>query len=650
MFLFGQESEAKLRIKGIILENFRGYKARTHVTLEQFTALIGRNDAGKSTILEALDYFFENSKPDHGDASIEGDAKQVLIGVVFDRLPSELTLDRGARSTLETEHLLNQDGDLEIHKIFNLAVQRPGAAKVFARAVHPTEEKVQGLLQKNNTALKALVKEMGLQDDCNLNENPSMRQAVYKSVGGNLLLELQNVPLNDDNGKAVWGAIQARLPLYALFRSDRASSDQDPEVQNPMKAAVHKALADIQDDLAEVVEKVRVRAEDTAKRTLEQLQAAYPDLANSLTPQFRSPSWANMFKVDLESDDGVPLNKRGSGVRRLILMSFFQAEAEKKRKEAGEGAFDGEVPVIYAIEEPETSQHPDNQRRIVTALMEVAEAGDQVLVTTHMPALAELMPVDCLRYIDRGDDGNVRIRSGDPEVYAEVAEALGVLPDPILGQTVKVAVLVEGKTDIDALVSLSLVLSESGELPPLDHDKIFWALGGGETLKDWVERDYLSNLDLPQVVIFDSDRTAEALPAHEDKQRRLNEINAWKDRTAFMTSKREVENFVHPDTIARLSDGLIELPNGFDPDFGDLPTVFAAAMRDAIDNKGLTFKPVDLNGERLRASKRYTKHILTSYVMRNMTVDEIKERSKYERDGATHYEVYDYLKAIQTYT
>ncbi len=89
-------------------------------------------------------------------------------------------------------------------------------------ATYPSEEKVQGLLQKNNTALKTMVKEMGIQDGCNLNENPSMRQAVYQSAGGNLSLELQDVPLNDDNGKAVWGAIQARLPLYALFRSDRA--------------------------------------------------------------------------------------------------------------------------------------------------------------------------------------------------------------------------------------------------------------------------------------------------------------------------------------------------------------------------------------------------------------------------------------------
>lgn len=192
-----------MRIRKIILENFRSYRERTEISLEQFTALIGRNDAGKSTILEAIDYFFENSKPDRGDASIGGDARKVLIGIVFDRLPTEITLDRGARSTLAAEYLLNEDEALEIHKVFSLAAQKPGAPKVFARAVHPSEETINGLLQKNNIDLKEIVREMGLEHACNLNENPSMRQAIYQSLAGKLDLAIQNVPLNEDNGKAI---------------------------------------------------------------------------------------------------------------------------------------------------------------------------------------------------------------------------------------------------------------------------------------------------------------------------------------------------------------------------------------------------------------------------------------------------------------
>ena len=178
-----------------------------------------------------------------------------------------------------------------------------------------------------------------------------------------------------------------------------------------------------------------------------------------------------MFKLELESDDQVPLNKRGSGVRRLILLSFFQAEAARLReKRQGENL--NRVPVIYAVEEPETSQHPDNQERIIRAFREVAEGGDQVLLTTHVPGLAGLLPLDSLRFVDSAaENQHVRVRKGTPEVFGEIADALGVLPDASEKPGAKVAVAVEGPTDIDALVSFAKVLTASGELQNFDHQQ-----------------------------------------------------------------------------------------------------------------------------------------------------------------------------------
>ncbi|MHB8392242.1 MAG: AAA family ATPase [Acidobacteriaceae bacterium] len=37
--------------------------------------------------------------------------------------------------------------------------------------------------------------------------------------------------------------------------------------------------------------------------------------------------------MTLTGDDQIPINKRGSGVRRLVLLSFFRAEAERHRNE-----------------------------------------------------------------------------------------------------------------------------------------------------------------------------------------------------------------------------------------------------------------------------------------------------------------------------
>lgn len=51
-----------MQIKSVILENFRGYQNRQVIQISDFTAFVGKNDVGKSTVLEALDIFFNEGK------------------------------------------------------------------------------------------------------------------------------------------------------------------------------------------------------------------------------------------------------------------------------------------------------------------------------------------------------------------------------------------------------------------------------------------------------------------------------------------------------------------------------------------------------------------------------------------------------------
>lgn len=316
-----------MKLKAVTLQNFRRFKPRIVVPIEGLTAFIGRNDVGKSTILEALDIFFEGGtiKIDPRDASTNGESANVRIGAIFGDLPPALDLDAGAQTSLSAEYLLNADSDLEIFKIYNCSVSgRVPAPKVYARAMHPFTEGVSGLLQKKNADLKKLVREAGVEANCHQNNNPSMRQALYAAAGELALTETE-VPLNDADAKNIWEAIKSSLPIYTLFQSDRASRAHDPEVQSPMKLAIHKAHAEINAELEGITQKVEEMAEEAAKRTLDQMKTAYPDmeLASVLKPSFEKPNWSSVFKLDLESDDGIPLNKRGSGIRRLVLLSFF---------------------------------------------------------------------------------------------------------------------------------------------------------------------------------------------------------------------------------------------------------------------------------------------------------------------------------------
>ena len=58
-----------MRLKRLRIRNFRCYVEETSVTLEDLTALVGRNDSGKSAILDALGMFFGEYTPDADDAT-----------------------------------------------------------------------------------------------------------------------------------------------------------------------------------------------------------------------------------------------------------------------------------------------------------------------------------------------------------------------------------------------------------------------------------------------------------------------------------------------------------------------------------------------------------------------------------------------------
>jgi len=75
-----------MRLKSLSLYQFRGYKKETVITFDKnLTGLIGKNDSGKSTILEALDHFFNDTKMDPDDWNIYADKSDnfIRIGCTF---------------------------------------------------------------------------------------------------------------------------------------------------------------------------------------------------------------------------------------------------------------------------------------------------------------------------------------------------------------------------------------------------------------------------------------------------------------------------------------------------------------------------------------------------------------------------------------
>ena len=59
-----------MKIKSLRIKNFRGYCDSGIIRFDSLTAFIGKNDVGKSAVLEALEVFFDPKKMDKGDVNV----------------------------------------------------------------------------------------------------------------------------------------------------------------------------------------------------------------------------------------------------------------------------------------------------------------------------------------------------------------------------------------------------------------------------------------------------------------------------------------------------------------------------------------------------------------------------------------------------
>lgn len=560
-----------MRLSKIRIMNFRCYRDEFSLDIDNLTVLIGKNDIGKSAILDALGIFYGEVKIDSDDGCIKGDKKNVRIICEFEDLPNELIIDADFPTTLADEYLLNENGKLEIHQVFNTDLKTAKPLGIFACALHPISPGRDDLLLLKNAELKIRATELDVSlDEVNLRVNTQIRRRLWES-SDHLEFQARDIPLDIETAKKIWEQLRQYLPSFALFKSDRTSTDQDSEAQDPMKAAVKEALKTKEAELTTISEHVEREVRAIAEQTLEKLREMDATLANELNPVFTPPNWANVFKINLTSEEEIPLNKRGSGVRRLVLLNFFRARAEQD-------AISNESPsVIYAIEEPETSQHPNNQIMLINAFQELAEFPErQVIIATHTPALARLVPTKCLRYICRDGDGCRVVQSGNDETYEEIAKSLGVLPD----HDVKLFIGLEGRNDITFLKNISNILHASGE-DVLDlHDLeekghvIFFPLGGSN-LALWTSK--LAGLNRPEIFLFDRD---EMPPTVSKYQQTVDEINERENCIAILTSKKETENYIHPTAIQSARP---EISIAFG-DFDDVPALVAQAVHANSDS------------------------------------------------------------------
>ncbi|MCZ7686965.1 MAG: AAA family ATPase [Sandaracinaceae bacterium] len=150
------------------------------------------------------------------------------------------------------------------------------------------------------------------------------------------------------------------------------------------------------------------------------------------------------FLTDAESGHLLPHDRLGSGIANLLVLGLLTLIAKRKSN------------VIFAMEEPEIALGPTVQRRIIAKLKEIST---QALVTSHSPYVAEQMLPDNILVLRR----NAGV------LESHVAAAAPELKEKFLRQHFRqrfaeglvgnAVLVVEGETELYAMPAASEVLA-----------------------------------------------------------------------------------------------------------------------------------------------------------------------------------------------
>lgn len=589
-------------LKKLVLHNFRGYKDVEICFDDNFSVIIGKNDVGKSTILEALEIFFnsEQIKIDQSDLYIKhsGDDNVISITCEFFVEEDSFLLDSAVTTKLSDEYLYNSDGLLEIR------CESDGGKKTkyYIRAYYPTEFStplIQLRIADLKKELEKVKDKVENYEQINKTIASEIRKAIYKSLE-DIKFEHTLIDLSKEDAKNIYVSIQKQLPIFFLFKADRENKDGDTEVQNPLRVATKNVLKGIEDKLDEVRKIIEEQVTQIGMDTIEKMKELDPDIAGQLRTVVNSKAWDTLFSFELIDDYNIPLNKRGSGVRRLLLLSYLRAEAERQAKENANGN------IIYAIEEPETAQHPDYQKKLIESIMDLSENPmHQIIITTHTPEIAKLARVDQLIFIKKENREPV-IVNDQANKLDEIIKSLGIYENMYS----KVVICVEGENDINFLKNINRI-EEFRRIVDISSDDVALIPMNGGSLKNWIQRDYLKKSNIKEIHLYDSD-----VSEYREIVEKMNRQSDGR-RKGFITERYEMENYIPRSLVEQQFD--IDLSD-YSDDWGtklDIPKLLVGKVGSKMGR------------DEVEKEKRI-KMILNGSVMKKCTFDMIREMGNEE--------------------
>ena len=399
-----------MKMERLKVENFKGLRD-VEIPLSKFVCLIGENNTGKSSILQAISLFISGSslkEQDYFDSS-----KQIRIEITLSEI-SNSDLDRLADQHRPRIKEIIENGKLTLVRVYDST----GKSRLMYRTLVPIDEKykdgfvnefVKGGKPGREFVELILDKYPDLKDKMTVKTNQTQVKGLIQELALSLPLdqkELSDVPLPTGIDKSVSNLMPE--PIYIQAVKDLSDETKTKE-GTPLGKILGILLVAIEDQLSEekgyfegLKRKLnRIVLEDG---TVQDDRLSHVKIIESTVEQYIQESFTDAtLRIDIPPPElktilsgakifvngGVEgiIDSKGDGLRRATVFSILRSYAKLGRDprfQKEQDAIQQRGKYLLLFEEPELYLYPKAQKILFDALNTFSK-DHFVVVSTHSP-------------------------------------------------------------------------------------------------------------------------------------------------------------------------------------------------------------------------------------------------------------------------
>lgn len=347
-------------VKDIYINNFRSLK-NVSIELDDYTVIVGKNNSGKSNVIQAINLAFDFSTVFREDVFISpeepyDESKKIYIDVRI--LP--ISIDGTVQTTFD-EKWSRAFGD-------SVSVDDTTDKEYFAFrseiAYDSEKEMYTNIKYKIDSWLDAGESKIG----------NNIRRETLESIDNILVNAQRDISLDIRDKKSMWGKLTSKIKV-----SDNVRGNIETQLQRLNKKIVKES-----EILKSISYELKVTTAD--RESIVDISPITRDIESLYKGMNIYYTNKNSLPTSVEN--------LGLGVRSWAVFSTVKAEINSKLKKrmSDDLAY---LPLIL-VEEPEAHVHPQAQRQLFS---DINSMKGQKIITTHSPYILSQVELDKIRYV-----------------------------------------------------------------------------------------------------------------------------------------------------------------------------------------------------------------------------------------------------------